>query len=102
MDRCIVGSNAVDVMVHFGEERAKPKDEALDFMVDLCKFRTPFNLIFDFLRALNLPKLSLLVHADLNTDITLQDIKQAIPFFPSGSAAGHDGFGSFTKNIYTV
>ena len=47
----------------------------------------------EFLRTLHLPKLSPSAQADLNANITLEEVKQAIRSFPSGKASGPDGFG---------
>lgn len=46
----------------------------------------------EFLRTLNLPKISPSAQTDLNADITLEEIKQAVGSFPNGKAAGPDGF----------
>lgn len=66
-----------------------------EFYEDLytSKSSTATSHISEFLRTLHLPKLSPSAQTDLNTDITLEEVKQAIRSFPNGKAAGPDGFG---------
>lgn len=47
----------------------------------------------DWLGRLKLPKLSEAAREALNSDITMQEILDAIKSFPNGKAAGPDGFG---------
>lgn len=49
--------------------------------------------IADFLDALDIPTLSETARQELDSDLTLEEIKFAIRSFPSGKACGPDGFG---------
>lgn len=49
--------------------------------------------ISDFLSALHLPKLCASAQAELNTEITLKEVTEAIHSFPNGKASGPDGYG---------
>lgn len=57
--------------------KSKPTDSALD----------------EFLDSLNIPTLNDSAKLELESDITLEEIKIAIRSFPNGKACGPDGFG---------
>uniref|UniRef100_A0A8D0AP61 Reverse transcriptase domain-containing protein n=1 Tax=Sander lucioperca TaxID=283035 RepID=A0A8D0AP61_SANLU len=48
--------------------------------------------ISDFLQALHLPKISSSAQKELNANITLEEVKEAIQSFPNGKTPGPDGF----------
>ena len=51
------------------------------------------NVSVNSIFTLHLPKLSPSAQADLNADITLEEVKQATCSFPNGKVAGPDGPG---------
>uniref|UniRef100_A0A3B3E0S0 Reverse transcriptase domain-containing protein n=1 Tax=Oryzias melastigma TaxID=30732 RepID=A0A3B3E0S0_ORYME len=67
-----------------------------EFYCDLysCKHKVTQSNLDNFFDSLFLPKLSDTARDHLNSDFTLQELVTAIKSFPSGKAAGPDGFGS--------
>lgn len=57
-------------------------------------------IVFFFFSKLSLPKLSESSRSDLESELSIEDLLKAIHAFPSGKAAGPDGFGcTFFKDF---